>query len=381
MSSIWHFPPNSMSETLEFVTDIRRSRSAESRDSYKDATQRLVYGYTVDPSIAERMIGFYRNDSSQIFRVPEWPTATIGSSIVITALDTTADVEDGAAYQVGQEVMIGIVGGAWEVLTVDSIASDQLTFTTAAVGTYTGSEQLPAFIVPMINAFAPNGLEFAAQFPVRDLSITFLSLSPVDLAANPYATFETIPVVDDGEVAFSSLAGRVNKATILVDSMFGAYELAETEDFVRRFGTLSFFDETYADRFERRRFFHFMRGRDGEMWVPTGQADIELNAGFSSAALSFNIVPFADSDVTIGQAIRVSENGNTRIRKINSVTVNSPTSWTVGFTGSIGFTGTTAAEISLLTRSRFDTDQIAISYQFTAGGLVAFTTAATVECP
>lgn len=380
MADIWYWSPRSIAEGLEFKTDIRTSRTSEIRDGYKDATQRLALSYRVAPDVAERMIALFEKDPNRVVLVPEWPTATIHQDIAIEAGDTTIPVVDSVVYAVGQDVFVGNPETSWEKCTVSAVGANEITISPGTVAAYTGTASRPVTVAPLIEAIMPAGVQFTTTFPLTDLTAQFLAIKPIDIGLNPYPVYQDRPVVTDGAYLFSALQGAKTRASVLVDSMFGAYDIVETEAKPRRFGTLSFLDVTDAERVRRRRFFHFMRGRDGEMWVPSDQPAMGLNAGFAGSSLSLNIRPFADAASMIGRSIMISQNGSTALREITSAEDVSATAQTIGM-AAIGFAGTAAAQIKLLTKCRFDVDLFETVYQFSVGGLLARMSAQTVEVP
>lgn len=380
MPSVWFWPPNSISESLEFLTDIRKSRTVEIRDSYKDATQRLKYGYRVPQNIGEALIDLYRSQPTGRFLVPEWATATIMRTGVVTLGQTIVLVEDESVFTVGGDVFIGNGKHLWEQATIASKAAGQITLTVGIARAYIASPDQAVFIAPLIPSLLPSGLSFSSRFRVTDLNGEFLSLAPIDIAANPYPTFGGLPLVTDGRMAFAAQSGAVNRAATLIDSGFGAYELSETEEFTRRYGQVSFFDTDYQSRMERRKFFHFMRGRDGEMWARTGQRDIVLQSAFGSSSITLSITPIAAAARMVGKHIFIKEGANFAAREIVGASDISGTQQDIQIS-SLGFAGTSSAAISLMHRCRLDDDIVNLSYRFTPSGLKCSTVLNIVEVP
>ena len=380
MVNVWFWSPRRISEALEFNTDIRKTRTAESRDSYKDATQRLMMSHKVTPYIAQNMVALYEEDPNQVFLVPEWPNATINRDTTIALGTTIISVVDTVVYSIGQEIFVGNSETGWEKCVVSSVGANDLTISPGTVTSYVGSAGSPVIIAPLIEAILPAGVQFSTDFPMQDVSVQFVAIKPIEIGQNPYTDLSSIPVVTDGAVSFEPIQGAKKRASVLVDSKFGSYAIAETESYQRRSGTLSFMDTTDAQRVQRRRFLHFMRGRDGEMYVPSPQADVLLNAGFTSSSLSLDIKPFTSAANMIGRSILVTQDGATAARTITSATDVSPTSQAIGV-AAIGFAGTTDARVRLLTKCRFDVDEFEIAYQFSVGGLLARLSAPTIEVP
>jgi hypothetical protein len=378
MAEVWRWKPQTISETLEFATDVRMARSGEWRDSLKDATQFFSLGHTLSHARAEAMIEAVRANALGQWLVPEWPNATISTG-TLAAATTVVPVAVPAAYQVGQAVFIGLDDSLWEEAAVASIGVSDITLTAGLAETYAGSPARPLIVAPLVLCIAPGGIEFQTVYPVQGLSARFMSVAPVDLAANPYPLHASLPLVTDGRVPFQPLAGALNQASDLFASGFGAYALQQVETYTRRRGVVSWYDKGHAARWARRGFLHYLRGRDGAFWLPTGQNDLPLVSSVASGALSITVRPCAANAAMVGRRIVLREGANVVIREVTGAsTVGANQSLAIAAPG-VAFT--TAATVSLAVKSRLDADQIDIGYQFVAGGLAAFCSAPVIEVP
>ncbi len=378
MAEVWRWWPQSIAETLEFETDVRMTRAGEWRDSLKDATQFLTLSHILSAPRAETMIEAVRANALGEWLVPEWPNATVSTG-TLSAAATVIPVAIPAAYAVGQGVFIGTGPDAWEQRTVASIGASDITLTAGLGATYAGAESRPVIVAPLVLCIAPGGLDFQTAFPVQGLSARFMSIRPVDLAANPYPTLSGVPVITDGRVPFQPLQGGINQAADLFASGFGAYALQPAELYTRRRGTVSWYTKGHAARWALRGFLHFLRGRDGEFWLPTGQNDLPLVNPVASAALNITVRPVMGNAAMVGRRIVIREGASIVIREVTGASdAGANQSLTIAAPG-VAFT--TAAAVSLATRSRLDTDQIEIAYQFAAGGLSASVALPVIEVP
>lgn len=380
MSNVWHWPPNGLSESLEFATDIRKSRTAESRYSYKDATQRLNVSHILDANIGESLVEKIRENPLSVWLVPEWPVASFSITTPIEIGNTSAAVPDSVVYTPGQSVIVGSFERTYEILVVDTVGSGVVNFTTAVTIDHLASDQAPAFIAPANQSILPSGIAFSSRFPVLDIQAEFLNLQPIDIANDPYIQLDGLPVVTNGRVAFQALSGNVQQAAQLVESGFGAYSLLATEDYVRRYGTVSIFDETYDERLETRRFLHFLRGQDGEFWLPTDQRDLILNGSVGSSALTADIQPIASDAAMVGRGVLFDAGTSLIPRLITSATTQSATSQLIQFSA-LGSSIDAGSVVTMLHKMRLDDDKMNIGYQFTGAGLKASFTVPSVEVP
>lgn len=378
MAEIWRWRPQAIGETLEFETDVRMARSGEWRDSLKDATQFLSLSHTLQSARAEAMIEAVRANALGQWLVPEWPNATVSTG-TLAATATVIPVEMPDAYRVGQAVFIGVDDGTWEQGEIASIGASDITLTDGLTGTYAGTPGRPVIVAPLVLCIAPGGIEFQSVFPVQGLAARFMAIEPVDLAENPYPTHANLPVVTDGRVPFQPLAGAMNQAADLFASGFGAYALQQVETYARRRGTVSWYDKGHAARWARRRFLHYLRGRDGAFWLPTGQNDLPLVSGVASGALSITVRPCAANAAMIGRRITIREGANVVTRQVaGASTVGDNQALSIDAPG-VAFS--TAAIVSLTVKSRLDADQIEIGYFFAAGSLAATCVAPVIEVP
>jgi hypothetical protein len=378
MAEVWRWWPQGVAETLEFETDVRMARSAEWRDSLKDATQFLTLTHILPTARAEAMIEAVRVNAAGEWLVPEWPNATVSTG-TLAAAATVIPVAVPGAYRAGQGVFVGTGPDAWEQRTVASIGAGNITLTAGLVGTYVGAEQRPVIVAPLVRCIAPGGVDFQSIFASQSLSARFMAMDPVDLAANPYPTHDGLPVITDGRVPFQPLGGAMNQALDLFASGFGAYALQEAETYPRRRGTVSWFDKGHAARWARRGFLHFLRGRDGAFWLPSGQRDLPLVNPVSAGALNITVRPCAANAEMVGRVIVIREGATVVIRTVTGASSAGPNQLLT--IASPGVALSAEATVSLAVRSRLDTDQIEIGYQFAAGGLAASCSAPVIEVP
>ena len=375
MSEVWRWTPSTISEQLEFATDVRSSQTIEVRDSMKDATQYLTVNHVVEHAVAEEMRRLVRANPLGEWLVPEWPTASIYKTTSALAAATVLPVDDSAAYQVGQQVFVG-TDLAYELAEVAALGVGEITITSGLVDSYVGTPGDPLAIAPILTCIAPAGITFAMQYPVTSLSVAFMSIVPVDLAQSSYPEYEDLPIMTDARVPFSPLGGSISQQNILFDSGFGAYLPIATEDFVRQYDTASFFDSNWADRFERRRFLHFMRGRDGEAWSMTGINNLPIvTNGGTSATVEFNGIP-AD---LLGLHVVFWDGVNYYGREITGVLDAGENLALITFATVPDLD--TSFCISFITRIRFDTDSFDLSYIISTNGLYCSFAVDVIEVP
>lgn len=376
MPETWQYFPQGLSETLEFETDVRQAPGGEWRDSLKDATQFFNTFHVMGAAKAEAALERVRLNSFGDWYFPDWANQTRVLS-TLASTTTVLNVANTDAYVVGQKVLVALDDDTWEQREVASKGVGTVTLTSGLVGSYGGNAVRPAVIVPLVLCIAPNGAEFQAYFGANDINMTFMSMEPQDLSGNAYPLYLGLPVVTDGAVLFSPLAGTVSQAIDLTQSKFGAYEQQEAELYVRRRGSVSWFDKGVSAMWTRRQFLHFLRGRDGEFWLPTGRNDMKLSAAIDAADLSISVKGVLSDALVVDKHIVVHENGNTVCKQVAAaLTTGGVQELEITATG-VDFSAN--ATVSFVTKSRLDTDSMEVVYSFVAGGLASTCAVATIE--
>lgn len=378
MPEVWNYFPQGLYESLEFETDVRQTPGGEWRDSLKDATQVFNVSHIMNQFKSETALGRVEANAFGDWYFPDWANQTrVLTSIA--AATTVINVDNSDVYSVGQKVLVAIDDDHWEQGEVLSKALGSITLAAGLANSYGGSTVRPAVVVPMVLCIAPNGAEFQDTFNYSSLSMSFMSMDPVDLSENNYPLFQSIPVVLDGAVAFSPLAGSVSQSIDVMASRFGAYEQQEVELFVRRRGTISWYDKGHAAMWNRRKFIHFLRGRDGEFWMPSGRNDLKLQADIGASDLTMSVIGLIPDALMVGRLIIIREGSNVVYKEVvGALTTAGVQDLEITATG-IAFSQ--SAVVGFMNKSRLDSDTLEVQYQFVAGGLASFCAVPTVEVP
>ncbi len=369
MPGFWPYKPNALTETLEFATDIRMSKTAETRDSLKDATRYLDMVHSLPHRDAEQAVELYKSNPLGEWVVPVWPEMSKGGALLSGATTITCDTN--ASYRVGGYVFVG-QGGAGEFKTVATLGSGSLTITTGL-----GSAYSAPMVAPAEQCYCPEGVGIGKAWPLSNLSLSFLSLEPVDLAGPSYPTHAGYSVITDKGVLLGTRDGGITRAAEVLQSRMGVFALYETESYTRRRGSVQFLDQ--ANRYDRRKLLHYLRGRDRAAWFPSWQNDLPLQSAVSSGDTTIAVKQLAPtSGQLIGRSIQIRDGSTLYHRTItNASTFGGNHTLTIAS----GVTAATDAQVSLMTLSRLDEDRITLQHQFADGGMITTFSAPTIEVP
>lgn len=358
----WPFLPSTIKESLAFKTDVRRAYSAESRDSLRDAVQSLELHSLMLDQEASKALELFRSNPVGSWYVPVWFDMSIAGTIAAGATSITVDTN--ADYRVGEKAIIWTDYATFELVDVSAVGTGSITVS-AVVGSYTE----PA-VAPVRECIATSGLSSIVRPTFREISVPFLSLTAVDLAATTYPTVGGFQVLTDPSVVVQDLAGGISQALSLVDNGFGAFEIIATESYVRPRATVGFLDYLTATRWARRRWLHDMRGRDGAFFLPSWKADLVLTAAAASGDLTITVADVLPSAAAyIGRYIQIDVDGTYVHRQITAasavagvatLTISAP-----------GITVPTSAVLSFLDLVRFDTDQFDMQHDRAVQGFMS----------
>ena len=199
----------------------------------------------------------------------------------------------------------------------------------------------------------------------------FLEVADLSLPDGQMTLFKGSPVFDDINFMSSNvLSEPIDAATVFIDNDIGA----GPSPFRRRSPVFSsvkgWFTRGRAARWRLRRLLHAMRGRQRSFWLPTHREDFVLNQAIGPADTTI-FVTQADFLLQVdGEppfdhlAIRLT-NGSVFYREITAVSVGlDPTNESLSIDSALGqaVSPSDVAQISLLLRCRFDSDEIALTH-------------------
>ncbi len=357
---LWPYAPNSITESLEFLTDVRNARDAEIRDSIKDCARHLDMAFSLPFRDAEQALELYRSQPLGQWIMPIWPEWSTGGSLSIA--DDVITCNTDASYRVGGLVYIGD-GVTGETGTIASIAPGELTLEDGV-----DSAWVSPMIAPAEVGLITTPVQTSRAWPLTDVMVAFASQEPIDIADQAYPTLGGVAVLTDPSVLTAPLSGEVGQAAQLISSRMGVFDLGRAESYVRRRSTAQFFDRGI---WARRQFLHYLRGRDAAFWLPTWQNDLPLQASALSGDTTITVQKLTPTAAQlVGRAIMIETPDGTLIPR--AVTAASTILNTHVLTiAAPGVAVPQASKVSLMIKVRSDTDTFTFAHQFSPAGLLS----------
>jgi len=286
MPVLWPFRPvPSSTETLSWRTDVMGSAASEMRVSLREARQAITYSYAArDPKMAQ-MEWLVREYPLGDWYVPLWFEATDPQPI--GTADTVLSVNTDAHYFAGG--FLAIWGGCDNVVVceIDAVADGAVTLT-AAVGTTFAS----AFVMPVRTAWMDGGLRFSRirERGISDVAVTFQVRDSDEPADTPYTQYLDLDLVKKcGTV--EPLAAAVAPDYVAIDNAFGPVVLQSNADFIASRHSMIW--RLQDNLWTRRKWLHYLRGRDRPFWLADWQKDFTLAAPITAAGTNVTVVKIA----------------------------------------------------------------------------------------
>lgn len=355
MTDVWRFAPLvPFSETLSFLTDIQRAELAESRTSVRHA--RSVYPMTHRLNNAANLEaeGVFDDNRAGPFRVPAWGEAT--QFAMPYPPGATVLPVGPADWRAGGEVFLASPGGAVEVIGISAVGSGTITLdsaTTLSVLWAAPLRQCEA-ITPLAGSRMFDGLS--------DRRATFVTQDNTDLGAHDMPTVDGLMVIDDAPVSARGTEQAMVHPVQVIDEGPGGVVIVPLRDGVDHRLSISFTDVGLAALWRRRQFWHALRGRATEFWLPSFVRDLALRGDVAAASLTLRLVaPVWSPDLLTGRVLTLADGGARVHRKVTAVTVDGA-DWVCDLSAAPGRLIWSGARVSIARRMRLDTDDITLTF-------------------
>ena len=366
MSQVWPFPQRSeLIESLEWLTDVFRAKSAEQRIALRTAPRRVFnlshllsdYEYSAARAMLREATTFYCPDWGQSVNVG---AVAAGSSVVLGDIDYT-DIDSAA--------MLWESPALFEQVAI-TITSNGAVATTV-VNTYTNARLIPLWL-----AYAPEGLSTSrSPGQINECSIAFQVYENTDLGLSTYAQYRshdilpTCPIIGPGSFD-ESVVWPVSS----FDNDSGNPYYLRNRDIPDESFQMRWHEFTRQGIYELRQWLHSRRGRQKVFWMSSRGKDFEPAISIAGTTVTIyaldgilglgRVDPF-DIDIT-------DTSGASVYRRVSVASTGTPIGGRATINMTIDTTLTLALaniqRISLLRCVRFNADRIELQHA-AAGGV------------
>lgn len=368
----WALTPdwaNSVKEILQFKTDVMTAWSgAEMRRALRIAPRRLFDFQSPMQQQERRII------EAQLFA---WSAMVWALPIFVDGQRLTAALGSGAttipADTVNRDFVTGgvaiLIGDAsnYEVVQINSFTSTALALAHPVVGNWpVGSRLYPARTARL--AAYPKITRDNGEF--ASISVSFMTVEPCDWpAATGLPQYRGYPVLEDSPDTSGNDTGGYERQAVTIDNDTGVLEVDDTAQIGFPSGTHAWFMKGRTPRAFFRSLMYLLKGRQGEIWVPTYQSDLKLVATIGSSDVAISVEMTGYTLYMNGQInrkdIRIEMlNGTVYYRRISGAATLDQYTERLSIDTALGanITPSQIRRISFMSLSRLDSDSIEIDH-------------------
>jgi hypothetical protein len=359
--------------TYEWKTGIKRGITGNERRSQFFSWPRRSVAYEMMFKTAEERMYFINNFFPKlhwIWGVPLWPevsylTSQATSGQAVLNLDTTY-----RSFYPGQSVILVADKDTYEVGIILSKTDSSITLTTNLVSTWNAE----SVVYPLLQTRADMSNTVLLKHDtssIGNLNVRFRETYEADAmyvaGTHNFPSYNGFPVFNKEPNWNSVVNCNVSRASEILEDLgiSHSYSHQSISDILV---TNNYNLYTRQECYEFETFFNTMGGRAGQIWVPTWQNDIPVNAAVDSADTVLSTDDFSYSTLwlpndVIGRVVFFSHPDGTEAYRI----IINATSSTITLDSAIGF-DVSAVDLPgfiscFLLPARFNIDQLDMSYK------------------
>lgn len=363
---IWPYRPlTPVTESLEWRTDVLRTKSTEQRIALRTAPRRtLSYSHHLTGpqyAAARAMVRAAQGDAG--FIVPDWTRTT-----AIGALSSGSSVD--IDFAIGEEFYFekAVLFESLEKYEVVDVIRDSGGVTAdVVVNDYSAAKIMPAF--------SGDTEAFDASRSAGDirLSVSFILTESYDVEFSSYATYRGLDVMPSCPIiAAESFAESLLYITNRFESGVGNPSWLRLRDVPENTFEMRWHKFTQTDVDDLIRWLHSLRGRQRAFWMSSWGSDLEVADAISGTTLPAYTAQQAKAAPFFIEV--VERDGTKSYRRVTAAAAGSPvngravTNYTLDSTLSVAKAD--VSRISILTCTRLNADRIELEHNARGGVVV-----------
>lgn len=372
---------NGISERLAWKTDVLVAWSGAEQRRALRLSPRRIFSFTAlisaqDKRATEAALFAW---SAMVWALPIWPDGEILTAALAPGATTVpADTVNRDYVDGGLAILINNAA-SYEVLQIDSVASNALALSQAVIGNWSaGASRLFPVRTARLQGF-PQITRYNADFV--SIQAQFVTVEACDWAsAFLGATYRSLPVLEN-RPSEGSLGATYTRQMAIIDPETGVFAVDDTAQKGFPLTTHEWWLDGRSARAAFRSLLYALRGRQGALWVPTYQQDVLLSALAASSATNIDVEWFGYTRYLVGQLnrrdIRIElNNGQIFYRRITGASELSAAQERLSINASLGqdVSPGDIRAISFMAMCRLDADEIEIAHLTNSNGLALATT-------
>lgn len=344
---IWNRCPSSLTDAIEYKSEILRARSGEQRIRLRDEPRRVLnMTHPLTAIDYEKVRAETRANLPGPWYVPDWLIYESG----VTAGQSVFFSDFPEAYD---DAVLLFGGDSPEVLVIDEIDTDGniITATPALADHLYYSPALLGYSIDGFSATLIGG-------PNATGSITFQvyeSAAPEDYALDYY---EGDPIMLDCP-KLKSIEERVEREVVTVDNETSSPFIDDVYSQPRQYLTAAWMPSFGLECYRLRSFFQSIRGKQKRFWVPVWNRGITVTANISGASMTVNNFGYTTNYGT-GHIFIKMKDGSYHAREVTGSVDNGATE-TLTLSSSVTANKSEIDLVALLMPVRLDADRIEFS--------------------